>query len=82
MQVEDHAAGLGTGDCDEDHWDSTELPRTRVNVGRERMAGQHLLEQMALGDDVAAEVEGGVAQHLLDGLTLFSAHDGLLWGTR
>jgi hypothetical protein len=42
------------------------------------MPGQHLLEQWPLDGDVAAEIERGVSQHLIDGVALLLAHGALL----
>jgi hypothetical protein len=45
---------------------------------RQRMPGQHLLEQWALDENVTAQVKRGVAQHLVDRFALLFTHDVLL----
>ena len=65
VNVEDGAAWLNAGDVDKDHWDGAQGAGRHAHVGRQGLRGEHLLEEGALGGDVPAEIERGVAEDLV-----------------
>ena len=75
MQVEQRAGRVGVRDLDEHHGDSAELAARGEDVGRERVFGQQVLEQRALGLDVTAQVEGRVPEGLVDRVALLLRHN-------
>ena len=74
VNVEDGAARLDVGDVDEDHGDAAQVSGRRVDVCWQGMRGEHLLEEGALGGDVPAEIERGVAEDLVDHVALLGGH--------
>jgi hypothetical protein len=74
VDVEDGAARLDAGDVGEDHRDAAQVCGRRSDVGREGLGGEHLLEEGALGGDVSAEVERGVAEDPVDHVALLCGH--------
>jgi hypothetical protein len=74
MNVEDSAARLDVSDVDEDHGDAAQVSGRHADVCRQGLRGEHLLEEGALGGDVPAEIERGVAEDLVDHVALLGGH--------
>ncbi len=74
MQVEHHTVRPGTGDVDVDNRDAAQRVRRGDDVAGQGLGGQHLLEQGALERYLSPQVEGGIAEDLLDRLALLKAH--------
>ena len=74
VNVEDSAARLDVGYVDEDHGDAAQVCGRHADVCRQGLRGEHLLEEGALGGDVPAEVERGVAEDLVDHVALLGGH--------
>jgi hypothetical protein len=74
MQVQEQTIGARPGSLDEDRFDSPECRVARRDVVGQRGRGRHLLHDHSLLGHLPAEIQGHLAQELVERLVLLATH--------